>query len=167
MSQITIEVVNVGAIETVPTKNGRSYQQVEIAYKKDGKIEGKKLVDFTDKAFFKAALEWKPGDILNIISEKNEKGYWQWVGLAAGGGTTNVPAGGKAAVPYTADKDRQIMIVRQSSLGHAVATLAVGSKGVKPEDVIAVAKQYEAFVLGTEPQAAAKAIDDLKDDIPY
>ena len=43
MSQIQIEIVNVGTVETVPTKNGKSYQTIEVAYKKDGKIEGKSL----------------------------------------------------------------------------------------------------------------------------
>jgi hypothetical protein len=44
---------------------------------------------------------------------------------------------------------RQIMIVRQSSLGHAVATFAVGGKTAPtPEAVIEVAKMYEQYVLG-------------------
>jgi hypothetical protein len=37
----------------------------------------------------------------------------------------------------------------------------VGAKKVTPEEVIAVAKQYEAFVNGTEPLGGATGFDDV------
>ena len=40
--QIVVEVISVGPIQTIPTTGGKSYQCIEIAYKKNGKIEGKK-----------------------------------------------------------------------------------------------------------------------------
>jgi len=56
--------------------------------------------------------------------------------------------------------------VRQSSLSAAVATLAVGAKGVKPTDVIDVAKLYESYVFGTQP-AGDTGFEDLPNfDIP-
>jgi len=180
MSQIQIEVVSVGAPQTIPTSNGRSYQAIEIAYKKDGKIEGKKIMSFSNPAVFKAVQNLTQGTIAYVTTEKNDKGYWQWEAV-------NTDAASAASAPVQTQssgstagntksfsnyetkeerQQRQVMIVRQSSLSNAVATLAVGSKAVKPEDVIAVAKQYETYVMGTGPasaQPATVSFDDLED----
>jgi len=58
------------------------------------------------------------------------------------------------------------MIVRQSSLSNAVATLATHGKPLSSADVVALAKQYERFVMEGN-SSTANAIDDLTGDIPY
>jgi hypothetical protein len=50
---------------------------------------------------------------------------------------------------------RQVMIVRQSSLSNAVSTLSVGAKHLTPSEVVAVAKEYERYVLGLNEAKAA------------
>jgi hypothetical protein len=64
---------------------------------------------------------------------------------------------------------RQVMIVRQSSLSNAIATLNIkGTKDLTESPssaVIALAKLYEGFVLG-EVANGAMDITDLADDIP-
>jgi hypothetical protein len=57
------------------------------------------------------------------------------------------------------------MIVRQSSLSNAVATLATHGKALSSADVVALAKQYERFVM--EGNSTSDAIDDLANDIPF
>jgi len=178
--QIQVEVISVSAVQTIPTKNGKSYQAVEVAYKKDGKIEGKKIMSFTNPAVFKAAQNLEQGQVIDITTEKNEAGYWQWEAIATAGSApaqaASAPAatagGGKAQSSggnWETKEERaarQVMIVRQSSLGHSVALL--GSKAKVPE-VISVAKEFEAYVLGTDtPDEAAKPVsfDDFPDDVP-
>ena len=60
------------------------------------------------------------------------------------------------------------MIVRQSSLSNAVATLALASSNNtqgNPNEVINLAKQYEKYVLGTNQEESN--LDDFSSDIPF
>ena len=57
------------------------------------------------------------------------------------------------------------MIVRQSSLSNAVATLAIEGSKATANDVISLAKLYEGFVLGQQEEA--NNIADLESDIPF
>ena len=57
------------------------------------------------------------------------------------------------------------MIVRQSSLSNAVATLAIEGSKATANDVISLAKLYEGFVLGQQEEA--NDIADLESDIPF
>lgn len=183
--QINIEVISVGAPQTIPTKNGKSYQAIEVAYKKDDKIEGKKIMSFTNPAVFKAVQGLSQGDFITVTTEKNEAGYWQWEGVskedasaaptaapsaaATGGGTTKSTGTSWETKEERAAK--QIMIVRQSSISSAVALAnAVGDKKSSPDSIIRVAQEFEAYVMDTSPPAAAKsAMDDMldmDDDVP-
>lgn len=174
--QIQVEIISVSAPQTVPTKNGKSYQAIEVAYKKDGKIEGKKIMSFASPAVFKAVQNCVQGDFVTVTTEKNEAGYWQWESIdksegtippatqsaaAQGGGTSKSTGGNWETKEERAA--RQVMIVRQSSLGHSVALL--GSKAKVPE-VIEVAKEFEAYVMGTEPKSATQELMDMENDIP-
>ena len=47
---------------------------------------------------------------------------------------------------WVPDAERQVMIVRQSSISSAVELLK-GTKGASVEEVLKVAKQFEEFVL--------------------
>lgn len=170
MTRITVEIVNVGSKQTIPTKNGKSYQCIEVAYKKDGKIEGKKLMSFVNPGVFEAIQEYTAGDVITVETEKSApnaagQAFWQWVSISAGG--TAAPTAAVASSGGGKTQEVQTMIIRQSSLGHAVALLNVrGDKKANANDVIAVAKQFEDFVLGKEPQSAVQDIADLADDIP-
>ena len=107
------------------------------------------------------------GDVFTILREKDNDGYWQWVGIAEGDVTiektgATAPAGAaptKAATPakstFETPEERaakQIYIVRQSSISSAIDTLKTDKKTPSVEEVIAVAKQYEAYVFGNEPK---------------
>jgi hypothetical protein len=150
------------SVETKPTAKG-SYQQLEVTYKNlsfQGKVEAKKIMSFgAGAAAFKTLSEATAGSQWEVDVVKNAQGYNDWVKVGAAGAA---PAAGdvpQAAVAAKAQigarstyetpeerAQRQVLIVRQSSLSAAVSTLAVGAKTVKPEDVIAVAKQYANYV---------------------
>jgi hypothetical protein len=154
-------------ITTVPTAKG-SYQQMEVAYKNNtfqGKVEGKKIMSFgAGKTAFDVLSVAQPGESFEVTTNKNDKGYIDWVSLQkAGAGVQSVPASnvqpGSTKTVAAASRgsfetpeeraQRQVLIVRQSSLSNAVATLAVGAKtALKKEDVIALATDYENYVMG-------------------
>lgn len=184
--QIQLEIISVGAPQTIPTKNGKSYQAIEVAYKKDGKIEGKKIMSFTNPAVFKAVQGFSQGDFITVTTEKNEAGYWQWEGVskgdataaptatpqsaaATGGGTTKSTGTSWETKEERAAK--QIMIVRQSSISSAVALAnATGDKKSSADSIIRVAQEFEAYVMDTSPPAATKSAMDemleMEDDVP-
>jgi len=148
---------------TKPTTRG-SYQELEVVYKNltfQGKVESKKIMSFgAGASSFTTLASASQGSVWDVTVVKNDKGYNDW--------TACVPSTGQAPAPdaqATTNKantsprstyetpeeraQRQVLIVRQSSLSNAVATLAVGSKSPpKPAEVIAVAQAYEAYVFG-------------------
>ena len=66
-------------ITTVPTAKG-SYQKAEVAYKRDGKLEGKPIVSYNHKNVFETISKAKDGEFYNVTTEKNDKGYWEEIG---------------------------------------------------------------------------------------
>lgn len=183
-----VNVVDVSSLNTHAAKNGRQYQSLEIMYKNDqGQAQSKKLMSFANPAVFKAAQEWQKGDVVHVSTEKDANGYWQWTAVGDADTTTDNRGGDTAAAPQakasapttrvtgsnyeTKDERaaRQVMIVRQSSISNAVATLALAGSNTtqgNPSEVIALAKEYEAYVLG---QAATTAAEDFSaiEDIPF
>jgi hypothetical protein len=182
-----VNVVDVSNLNTHTAKNGREYQSVEVMYKNEqGQAQNKKLMSFANPSVFKAAQAWNKGDVVHVSTEKDTNGYWQWTAVGNADSVSDkrsddAPATqGNAAKPATrvsgsnyetSDERaaRQVMIVRQSSLSNAVATLNI--KGTKDltespsQAVIALAKLYESFVLGTVSNAPD--ITDEPSDIPF
>lgn len=158
-------------IKTVPTTKG-SYQTADVAYKNNsfqGKVEGKKIMSFgATKDSFATLATAQPGQTFEVTIVKNDKGYNDWVAMAqavpgAASPAANAPATGgvkpAAAAPrstYETPEERaqrQVLIVRQSSLSSAVALLTTGAKTPpSTQAVVDTAKAFEAYVFGTEPQ---------------
>jgi hypothetical protein len=166
-----INIVDVGAPNTHAAKNGRSYQSIEVTYKNDqGQTQSKKLMSFSNPTVFNHIRDLTKGDALNVTTEKDANGYWQWTGI----GGDNAVAETKQATPATGGRvtgsnyetkeeraARQVFIIRQSSLSTAVELLGTGSKVT---DVIATAKEFEAYVFSKS--TGIDAINELEDDIP-
>lgn len=193
--QFQIEILS-ATTSQVPTAKG-SYGRMEVAFKKDGKIEGKTIMDFAAKEAYKALLGAQQGSIFTITSEKEAgrdgKEYWVWKGATAGGTSNNssVPSNVAAtsantsATPvksggstYATSEERaktQVYIVRQSSLSNALKYYElIGNKKITPNDIKALAQELTNFVMDTEPAAVpadriheGTGFDDLKDDVPY
>lgn len=179
--RIQLEVLNVGAPQTVPTKNGKSYNVIEVAYKKDGKVEGKKILSFASPDVYKAVQKWRAGEVVTVETEKNEQGYWQWVAVVdtnqLQSPTPNSPSpqaatGGKVTGSNYETKEerakRQEYIIRQSSLGHAIELLASnGGKKNTVEEVIQIAEQFFQYVTSQRiQQPNESSIEEWADDIP-
>ena len=157
---------------TKKSESGRTFQQLEVAYKNEqGQPQLKKLISFSNPNVFKAAKEWVKGDVVNVTTVKNEKtGYWDWVGLEGDGvvaetKTASASTGARVTGSNYETKEeraaRQVYIIRQSSLSTAVELLG---QGKSVADVIATAKQFEAYVFSKAE--GVEAINELQDDIP-
>jgi len=166
-----INIVDVGAPNTHAAKNGRSYQSIEVTYKNEqGQTQSKKLMSFSNPTVFNHIRDLTKGDALNVTTEKDANGYWQWTGI----GGDNAVSETKQATPATGGRvtgsnyetkeeraARQVYIIRQSSLSTAVELLGTGSKVTY---VIATAKEFEAYVFSKS--TGIDAINELEDDIP-
>lgn len=179
-----VNVVDVSSLNTHSAKNGRQYQSIEVMYKNDqGQAQSKKLMSFANPAVFKSAQTWAKGDVIHVSTEKDSNGYWQWTSVGDAENVTDTrnddaaPAQAQTSPTKTRvtgsnyeTKDeraaRQIMIVRQSSLSNAVATLAIEGSNASANDVISLAKLYESYVL-SEGDSSSNSIDDIASDIPF
>ena len=160
--QFRIRVVSVD-ITTKPTAKG-SYQMCNLTYRNEstGKLEEKKLVPFGGEhnaRCFKVAHDASEGRCYEVTAEKGEQ-YWEWKEMkaiasdapppVAAVGKQAATSGATGARTYETAEERearQVLIVRQSSLSAAVATLAVGAKAApKPEEVLQLAQRYVSFV---------------------
>ena len=146
-----IEIINVQS-STKPAKNG-TYTQLDVAFKNltfGGKVEGKKVMSFTNKDVFAVLSKAVTGQQFEVTVEK-EGQYNQWTKIALIEGGT--PTMSDSVVPkanvspkstYETPEERanrQRMIVRQSSLSNAIDTLSVnpGKDKLRIEDVLQVA----------------------------
>lgn len=180
-----LNIIDVSQPTTSTNRNGRQYQSIEITYKgNDGRVANKKLMSFSNPEVFRVAQTWEKGDVVNVATEKDDAGYWQWTKILADGEAEPAPTNASAAQSSTAAKTtnrvtgsnyetkeeralRQLMIVRQSSLSNAVATLATHGSALTPEQVIQLATKYERFVMEGDTSSSSTSIDDLTGDIPY
>lgn len=178
-----IQIIDVGTPNTHAAKNGRSYQSIEVTYKgADGKVGNKKLMSFSNPDVFKRISTLSKGNSIDVVTTKDDAGYWQWTGINDGAPSSDAPTPSQPSVGvstrvtgnnYPTAEERlvtQTQIVRQSSLAQANATLGIGSKAVNPDDVLALAERYANWVVNKEPVTIAKldgAISDIEDDIPY
>ncbi len=175
-----ISIVNI-VLTTVPTSKG-SYQQLETVYKNltyGNKVESKRIMSFgAGKASFEVLSTARPGDVYDVTVIKNDKGYLDWTamtkGNADGQDTSNAgkaptgqsPAGNAPArtSTYETPEERakkQVYIVRQSSLSNAIDSLSVGGKSaLKPDEVIDLARKYEAYVFGSAAIPAPESFPD-------
>lgn len=180
-----IQVLSV-TVSTTPTAKG-SYQSAEVAYKaEDGQVKGKKVMSFGAGApAFKALSKAQPGEVYSVTPVKNDKDFWDWTDVKKLDGnpiqagqspaTTTTegtkPAGGKVmGSNYETSDERaakQVFIVRQSSISSAISLR--GNKATT-EEIISVAKQFEAFVFSKEaPVVVAKPpvdVSSFENDVP-
>jgi hypothetical protein len=186
MSDIVISVVSVD--KTTPP--GKKYSVLEVMYKNQSfqnKAEEKKLNSYYDKPVFEILQDANKGDVFTISRQKDDSGFWKWVGITQGEGATGKPqsgtgsqtsTSGTASRTYVADDVKQVMIIRQSSISSAVNLInGRGPEAMKGVDcvqaVLDTAKKFESFVLGKdaetpkENKAALPAeLDDDLGDLP-
>lgn len=169
---------------SVNVEDKGKYKMAEIAYKNlsDGKTTAKKLMSFNNPNVYSTITSAKSGEIFTVEMSKNEKGYWDWIAATSGSNTagadtqtTTTSKTGATPSPkstYETPEERakkQVYIVRQSSISAAIETIKTDKKTPTVTEVLEVAKQYEAFVLGVSaspvPLAALPTLD-TDEDIP-
>jgi hypothetical protein len=170
--QFEIEVLSVGSPAFTKTARG-GYNSMELAYKNltfDGKVEGKKLVDFNDKAVFEFLKNSKQGDKVVVTKEKGDADqYWKWTGAEKSSGaplqkqeastssTGSASSTGGVVGRVIGDKrdyetsderaKKQVYIVKQSSISAALEFHKQnGNSKVTVEEVLHVADQFKNYV---------------------
>lgn len=118
----TLEIINVEAVQVVPTTKG-SYKTVGVAYKdSEGKVAGKKFVSFNDEKMFEQVLGLGPlleeanktKTPYRIIVDQEKKAskpggqeYWHWVSIEPAGNAgeaSQVSSGGDVAAGTTSNR---------------------------------------------------------------
>lgn len=178
MSDMVIEVINVAAT-VVPTAKG-SYSKLDVTYKNKSfqdKVESKPIMDFAAKEAYKALKDAKFGDVFFITRVKNDKGFWDWTKVSTDEqpqmvGNPITPSKPTTSTPtprstYETAEERaakQIMIVRQSSISSAIAMLEINTAKTNPEEVISIAKEFEAYVMSKEEK---NPFNEIPEELPY
>lgn len=166
-------------VSTAPNKSGKAFQTADVAYKNNsygGKIEGKKITQYSEAAFKVVTDPSSVGKTFEVEIEKKD-GFNNWVSMQeaktvagpqsvqVGGPSAGAPRAGATAAPrstYETPEERakkQVYIVRQSSVSSAIALHSVGAKALDLDKVLETAKKVEAYVLGT----GATGFDDFPD----
>lgn len=135
------------------------YSMLEVTYKSEGQTKAKKLMSFGAGANAFATLKAaQNGEVFQVTSQKNDKGFWDWINVTKGGsatasvGGTSVAASPSPRSTYETPEERahrQILIVRQSSVSSAIEYLKLnGKKTPNVNDVLEAARAFEDFVFG-------------------
>ena len=178
-------------ILSVANEDKGKYNVLNISFRHlgTGKTTGAKVLSFTYPDVCAQLKNAEVDSVWDVVSEKNEKGFWEWTqvsrskeseGALSEAEVTKRPAAAKA---NSAGRDfesgseralRQVLIVRQSSIGYAIQYLenTPHSDNGKLEDVLDLAAKIEAWVFrGKAAQKklseGVKTIAEMDDDIPY
>jgi hypothetical protein len=157
LMQVTIKNVDVENVV-----NGRKrYSKATVDYTYNGEPRQQKIMSFANPDVFKKVQELV-GQTVEVELTKNDAGYSEWksINSASGAATTtaNSPANTTRVTGsnYETKEERaarQVLIVKQSSLTAAVATLAPGAKdALDPDEVIGLAQQYVDWVFETKEE---------------
>ena len=162
-----ISVIEISPPTSQPGGKGRSYQKIQVAYKnQEGKVLGKDLVSFNNPEVFNYfANVAKSGDVLEITSQKNDKGFYEWLAVIPATGAVapeasaskEAPAGKKFQSTYETPEERAIRrsfeaqkhvdISRQGAINSAIHYFELVKGKPEVEEVLAVAKQLNDWAL--------------------
>ncbi|MCI4437975.1 MAG: hypothetical protein JHC33_14300 [Ignisphaera sp.] len=173
------KVISVELNVEVTKKDGGVYQGARLTYRgDDGRVQEQAFHNnaFKYNAPLKVVLSnLAPND--NIVIEKEKKGeFWNVVSITkqgAGTTTTIMEAASKAnpapKSTYATAEERaqtQVYIIRQSSVSSAV-NLAATLKLKNEEEVLKVAKKFEAYVTGSSAFVEEEeGVFGMQDDYP-
>jgi hypothetical protein len=157
-------------INNVDIDRQAKYSKAIVEYtNQEGKAEKKNVMSFTNKDLYSTLSAAKPGEVYDVNLGKNEKGYWEFTSAVKTGTSS---AGAKPSQTTATPKStyetpeeraaRQLYIIRQSNINAAISLLSVGSKGLKVNDVLVVAKEFENYVFG-KPQTPDNMNDFIED----
>lgn len=176
-----IKVLSVDKPQSIQ-KGKSQWEQMDVSYKnlETGKISGKTLISFKYPEVWKFFKEVDSGTEVNVHIEKIGE-FWHWTGTGdevaqdkqADWPSKSVASPSAAPTSKYVNRDyetaeerawRQILIVRQSSVSNAIASLRT-EKAAPPslDAILAAAAEIENWV---NRNKAVQALVDLNDDIP-
>lgn len=137
----------------------QGYQKAVVIYTYNGDPRKQTIVSFSNPTIFKQIQELTPGQEIEVDVQKNAGGFNEWrsVSTNVNGNTPSTSAPQSTASPtrvvgsnYEGPVERaarQVLIVKQSSLSAAVATLSPGAKSaLNKDEVLALAEEYKNWV---------------------
>jgi len=175
MSNMVIRIIDVEE-STATNKANKPYTVLDISYKNvtfQDKVESKKHNQYGDKTVYATLKNAKKGDVFTILREKDDAGYWQWVGIEQEENAPMAAAKPAAQAATAAPKSnfetpderakKQVYIIKQSCIGYAIESLKTDKKNPTPDEVVALAQFYVDYVMGVNTDAD-KTLPDLGDD---
>ena len=150
-------MVHVGSPEKKTAVSGKTHLAVDVFYKdNNGQSRNKTLRDFANPALFKAVQEIKEGEAFYVETEKNTKGYWEWLKISTQPlEGASAPTGGGAparGAPARNDKfetpqergRKQVFIIRQNAVTNAAS---MTSEDASFDDIASLAAKIESWVM--------------------
>lgn len=177
--ELNATVITVELDVEIEKKDGGVYPGARLTYRgQDGKIVDQCFHNNTFKynaALKKTLATLKQGDVITIVKEKKGD-YWNVTEIRKGGNSQNSSAMSPSSTPPKSGGNwetleertkKQLYIIRQSSLGHAINLLASNAgKKNSPEDVISVATIFANYVVSGLQLEGIEALMEMEDDIP-
>ena len=155
----------------------KKYGKASVEYTYNGEARRQNVMSFTNPDVFKKVQELQ-GQTVEVEVGKNDKGYSEWRSVTTASPASGTGAGTSGSVPATTRVSgsnyetkeeraaRQVLIVKQSSLSAAVATLTPGAKSALDVNaVLELAQKYADWVF--EQPTDASGFDGMTNDIPF
>jgi len=150
--------MKINVIATAVVNKGK-WNQVEVTYKNlaTDKVDSKNIVSFSNKDVYNILKDSRQGDVFEVTTEKNDKGYWEWTNIVGAVATPvgeqpkKESGGTQYKSTYETPEERalkQVYIIRQSSIASAISLLKNDKKVPSKDEVLALAKDFENFVFG-------------------
>jgi hypothetical protein len=168
--QVVIKDVQVEWGGKAPKKWGKAV----VLYDYNGNARKQNVMSFSNPDVFKKVQELV-GQTVDVEVGKNDKDFTEWRSIQASGAEVKSAASGSAPATRVSGSNyetkeeraaRQVLIVKQSSLSAAVASLTPGSKSaLDPKTVLDLAQQYTDWVFGADEKEGS--IEEMTDDIPF
>lgn len=150
-------------------KGKSRYSKASVAYSFNGEARTQNIMSFVNPDVFKKVQEMV-GQTVEVSLTKNSAGYNEWAAIDVAGATTQeapaAPPVGLAAAAvrvtgsnYETPSERaqkQVYIVKQSSITAAINLATLNNESPTPNEIIEVAQQFVNYVLDTPQEAVAE-----------
>jgi hypothetical protein len=153
----------------------KKYGKATVNYAYNGEARRQNVMSFSNPDVFKKVQELQ-GQTVEVEVGKNDKGYSEWRSISAASGTSAPASSASASTTRVSGSNyetkeeraaRQVLIVKQSSLSSAVATLSPGAKtALDANAVLELAQKYADWVFTTE-DTEGSGFESMSNDIPF
>ena len=146
-------------------KGKARYSKATVAYMYNGEAKTQSIMSFANPSVFKDVTNYI-GQEVEVSVKKNDTGYNEW---AAIGPVCSIPSDDQSTLSGTPSSgvvrvtgsnyetreeraQKQVYIIKQSSITAALTTLQAQKTEFQVQDVTDLAQQYTDWVLGKSPE---------------